>query len=44
MSSDMSSPRNPSYGHPMSGHFGKFHEEAIDVVGMGNDGMHRVTS
>ena len=44
MSGDLSSPRTQAYPHPMTGHFGKFHEEAIDVVGMGNDGMHRVTS
>ena len=44
MSSDLSSPRTQAYPHPLTGHFGKFHEEAIDVVGMGNDGMHRVTS
>ncbi len=31
--------------HQMAGHFpGKYHEETIDVVGMGNDGMPRISS
>ena len=44
MNSDLGSPRPHTYPHPMTGHFGKFHEEAIDVVGIGNDGMHRIAS
>ncbi len=36
--------RTQSFPHAMTEHFGKFHDEAIDVVGMGGDGIQRVAS